>query len=247
MSEKLFGLSDQQLTLDEIHRYQLQKLRTVIDHVSKRSPFYRKHLHGISGQDLRRIDDISILPMTSPEQLRQSGPQLLCVSQSEVERVVTLPSQEDESPRRIYFSAADLELTVNFFHHGMTMLVHPGQRVLILMPRDTPGSVGDLLARAVSRAGAQAFIHGIVKDPVKTISDIVDKEIDCLVGIPTQVLGLARHEQVDQIPERRISSILLSAYYVSFSLGTELQRVWTCKVFGHYGTTEMGLGGAVEC
>ena len=75
----------------------------------------------------------------------------------------------------------------------------------------------------------------------------MDKEIDCLVGIPTQVLSLARHEKADEIPDGRISSVLLSTDYVPSSLVRELQRVWACKVFGHYGTTEMGLGGGVEC
>jgi len=58
---------------------------------------------------------------------------------------------------------------------------------------------------------------------------------------------LAKHEKANRIPEGRISSILLSADYVPSSLVNELQQVWACKVFGHYGTTEMGLGGGVEC
>ena len=248
MSGKLFGLPGQQLTQEGIHRYQLQKLKIVLDYVSRRSPFYRKHLRGISSRDLRDIDDISVLPMTSSKDLQHNGPQFLCVSQSEVERIVTLQSlHKDEPPKRIYFSADDLELTIDFFYHGMKTLVHPGQRVLILMPGERTAGVGDLLAKALVRAGVEAFIHGIVKDPVRTIHDIVEKEIDCLVGIPTQVLSLARHEKADEIPAGRISSILLSTDYVPSSLVTELQRVWACKVFGHYGTTDMGLGGGVEC
>ena len=106
--------------------------------------------------------------MTSAKDLQHNGPQFLCVSQSEVERIVTLQSlRKDEPPRRIYFSADDLELTIDFFHHGMNTLVHPGQRVLILMPGDRTGSVGDLLAKALVRAGVEAFVHGIVKDPVR--------------------------------------------------------------------------------
>ena len=220
ISKKIFGLPGQQLTPEGIRRYQLQKLKIVIDYVSRRSPFYRKHLRGISSQDLRHIDDISVLPMTSAKDLQHNGPQFLCVSQSEVERIVTLQSlHKDEPPRRIYFSADDLELTIDFFHHGMNTLVHPGQRVLILMPGDRTGSVGDLLAKALARAGVEAFVHGIVKDPVRTICDIVDKEIDCLIGIPTQVLSLARHEKADEIPDGRISSVLLSADYVPSFFG----------------------------
>jgi phenylacetate-coenzyme A ligase PaaK-like adenylate-forming protein len=226
----------------------LERLKTLIDYVLAKSPFYREQLQGMSGNDLQDVNDICALPMTTVADLQLKGPQFLCVSQSEVERVVTLQIPERaEASRRIYFSENDLELTIDFFHYGMTTLVHSGQKVLILMPGDRPGSVGDLLAKALRRAGIQGFVHGVVRDPAKTIRDIVDKEIDCLVGIPTQVLALARHRNADEIPSGLIKSILLSADYVPSSLVEELRRVWQCKVFGHYGTTQMGLGGGVEC
>ena len=248
IARKIHVLPDRELTGDTIRSYQLEKLKAVIDHVSGKSPFYKERLRGISGKDLQSVDDISALPMTTTDDLRYTGPRFLCVSQSDVCRVVTLPtSGNDVAPRRIYFSADDLELTIDFFHHGMTALAHPGQRVLILMPGARPGSVGDLLAKALARAGVQGFVHGVVTDPAEAVSDIVDREIDCIVGIPTQVLSLARSENADQIPEGRISSVLLSSDYVPSSVINELQRVWGCKVFGHYGTTEMGLGGGVEC
>jgi phenylacetate-coenzyme A ligase PaaK-like adenylate-forming protein len=248
ISEKIHGRSGTHLTGEGISRYQLERLKTVVDYVSEKSLFYRDRLRGMSGNDLGHVDDISALPMTKVADLHHRGPQFLCVSQSEVERVVTLQLPEGaESPRRIYFSGDDLDLTVDFFHHGMTTFVHPGQRVLILMPGDRPGSVGDLLAKALARAGVQGLVHGIVRDPARAICEIVDKEIDCLVGIPTQVLALTRHENAGAIPAGRISSVLLSADYVPSSMVNELQREWGCKVFGHYGTTEMGLGGGVEC
>jgi phenylacetate-CoA ligase len=248
ISQKIHGRAGSELTQESVRRYQLEKLKTLTDYVLEKSPFYRERLQEISSRDLQCVNDISALPMTTADDLRRSGPRLLCISQSHVDRVVTLPSPgEDEAPRRIYFSADDLELTIDFFHHGMSAIAHPGQRVLILMPGDRPGTVGDLLAKALARAGAQGFVRGIVTDPAKTISDIVDKEIDCIVGIPTQVLSVARSDKANRIPEGRISSVLLSSDYAPSSVINELQRVWACKVFCHYGTTEMGLGGGVEC
>jgi phenylacetate-CoA ligase len=248
ISKKILGLPGRELTREGIRRYQLKKVKTVIDYVLQKSPFYREQLRGLSSKDLQDVNDLSSLPMTTVADLQHKGPQFLCVSQSEVERVVTLQVPERaEAPRRIYFSGNDLELTIDFFHHGMTTLVHPGQNVLILMPGDRPGSVGHLLAKALSRADIRGFVHGVVQEPAKTIRDIVDREVDCLVGIPTQVLALARHQNAEEIPAGRIKSVLLSADYVPSSLVKELQSVWQCKVLGHYGTTEMGFGGGVEC
>lgn len=248
ISHRIHGLPGRELTREGIRRYQLAKLKTVLDYVLEKSPFYREQLRGISSKDIHDLNDLSALPMTTALDLQNNGHQFLCVSQGEVERIVTLPfPQGTEAPRRTYFSRHDLELTIDFFHHGMTTLVYPGQKVLILMPGDRSGSVGDLLVKALSRAGIRGFVHGIVQDPAKTIREIVAKAVDCLVGIPTQVLALARHEDADEIPQGLINSVLLSADYVPSSVVNELQRVWRCKVFGHYGTTEMGFGGGVEC
>jgi phenylacetate-coenzyme A ligase PaaK-like adenylate-forming protein len=41
--------------------------------------------------------------------------------------------------------------------------------------------------------------------------------------------------------------VLLSADNVPDAISNELRRIWGCEVFTHYGMTEMGFGGGVEC
>ena len=41
--------------------------------------------------------------------------------------------------------------------------------------------------------------------------------------------------------------MLLSADNVPDAISNELRRIWGCEVFTHYGMTEMGFGGGVEC
>jgi len=70
------------------------------------------------------------------------------------------------------------------------------------------------------------------------------QQADCLVGSPTQILSLARRwKQTHKAPR----TVLLSTDYVPAAIVDVLENVWGCKVFNHYGTTEMGLGGGVEC
>ncbi len=57
------------------------------------------------------------------------------------------------------------------------------------MPGEKPGSVGDLLARGLKPYGCHGIIYGGVKDPLHAIDEIVVRDVDCLVGIPTQVLS----------------------------------------------------------
>jgi len=248
IQKRILGPPGHELTREDIRRYQLEKLRTVIDYVIEKSPFYRERLAGLSGRSLSDPEDLSAFPFTTVQDLHEYGAQFLCLSQSQVERVVTIGHpQARDAFRRFFFSEADLELTIDFFHHGMMAMVKPGETVLILLAGDKPGSVGDLLVKALRRGDVQGIVQGIVVDPARTIDEVVRKRIDCLVGIPTQVLALARREDVGKIPKGQIKSVLLAGDYVPSAVVSELTRVWGCQVFTAYTPTAMGYGGGVEC
>ena len=129
----------------------------------------------------------------------------------------------------------------------MSTLVKPGQRVLVLLPGDKPDSVGDLLARGLGRIDVESVIHGPVRDVSAAINQIINHGIDCLVGIPTQVLALARSRGNAAIKNGQIKNILLSTDYVPKAIHDALAGRWGCGVYHHYGMTEMGLGGGVDC
>lgn len=232
----------------ELEAFQLRKLRETVDYVRSKSPFYRRHLDGFSSGDIRTLSDISRIPFTTADDISADDLSFLCVSRDEISRVVTLrTSGTTAQAKRIHFTEEDLELTTDLFHHGMKALVRPGQKVLILMPGEQHGSVGDLMVKALRRMDVEGILHGIVSDEERAISEIIDKEIDCLIGIPVQVLALARNKKAKDIARGTIKSVLLSADYVPASIVSELARSWECNVFNHYGMTEMGLGAAVDC
>jgi phenylacetate-coenzyme A ligase PaaK-like adenylate-forming protein len=232
----------------DLEGYQLAKLRETVEYARHQSPFYRSRLAEVRGDDIRGPEDIVRLPFTTAAELREDELRFLCVSQGEIERVVTLQSSGTTAPpKRLHFTAEDLELTVDFFHHGMATMVKPGERVLILMPGELPGSVGDLLVKGLARIGVEGIVHGLVRDVGQVLATIGSENIDCLVGLPVQVLALARHPAAAALPPGRLKSILLSADYVPAAIVRELTATWGAAVFNHYGMTEMGLGGGVEC
>lgn len=237
-----------QLTPGALAEYQLKRLQETIAHAREHSPYYRKHLASPALGRIRSLGDLVKWPFTTAEDLRHDPLSFLCGSQSDVARVVTLQtSGTSAAPKRLFFSDADLELTTDFFHHGMATLVDPGQRVLILLPGKLPGSVGDLLVTGLARMGVRGIVHGPVQAPETAISAIVAHRIDCLVGIPTQVLALARHARGTRIPNGRIKSVLLCTDAIPRAIVDAVHGAWGCAVFQHYGATEMGLGGGVEC
>ena len=238
------GTNGAGLSRERIEAWQLAKLLETIGWAKARSPFYRERLAGLAQEDLTGLEALARFPFTTAEDIRRQPLRFLCVSQSEVSRVVTLQtSGTTGEPKRVFFTADDQERTIEFFHHGMATLAGPGDRVLILLPGTIPGSVGDLLVKGLERLGAVGIPHGPVCEASGTL-DVMEKErIDTLVGVPAQVLGLARSGGGRAAP----GSVLLSADNVPDAISNELRRIWGCEVFTHYGMTEMGFGGGVEC
>jgi phenylacetate-CoA ligase len=235
-------------TLQGLRQYQLERIRQSLAYAARRSPFYRRQLDGCGDFSGIDFNGFASLPFTTPQDLCRDPLEFLCVSHQEVARVVTIrTSGTTGMPKRLFFSEDDLESTVEFFQHGMSTLVQTGQRVLILMPGELPGSVGDLLVKGLDRLGVKGIVHGPVRDPGDAIAEILARRADCLVGIPVQVLSLVRHPQSARVPREFIRSVLLSTDYVPSSLVEDIQRDWGCRVYQHYGMTEMGYGGGVEC
>ncbi|MDR3542182.1 MAG: AMP-binding protein [Desulfosporosinus sp.] len=244
---KITGDSSGILTRKQIEDYQLGKLQETLNWVISKSRFYPRLYSGLECE-ISSLQDMNRLPFTTSEDLKDNPLDFLCVSQNHIDRIVTLQSSGTTGkPKRLFFTESDQELTIDFFHHGILTLVRPQDRVLIMLPGEIPGSVGDLLRLGLERAGATGIVHGLVNNPEAALEQIKRDNINVLVGIPTQVLGLARFKDSKDSSPLRLRSILLSTDYVPLAIVQELESSFGCKVFNHYGMTEMGLGVGLEC
>jgi len=245
---KKIGVDGDDLSTEKIRQYQLRKLREVIRWVCLYSPFYRTLFQGLAQRKVACLADLSNYPFTTDQDIKKNALQFLCVSQNKISRVVSLSTSGTTGEvKRLYFTPADQELTIDFFRQGMSTLVNNGDRVLLLLPGERTGSVGDLLATALTRLGAVPIPHGIVADIGTTLKVIAREKVDSLVGIPTQILALGRYADSVIKESFRLKSVLLSTDYVSQAIVRELRRIFSCEVFEHYGMTEMGLGGGIDC
>lgn len=230
---------------EPLAEYRLRKLAETVAYAKEKSRFYQEHLRGRSAP----LDMVSFqkLPFVTAEDLVRDGPRMLCVPQHEIERIVTLTtSGTTGEPKRVYFTREDQELTVDFFHNGMQCLVGKDDRVMILLPWRTPGSVGDLLHQGLLRLGCRSHPYGLIEDFSAAGTYILENGITSLVGNPVQVGKLAEISRRAGHPIR-LRSVLLSTDYVPDALSARLTELWGCRVFEHYGMTEMCFGGGVYC
>lgn len=237
------------LTRSRLEAYQLRKIRETLLYVRENSPFYRRLLSHSATDSIRRLEDMAHLPFTTSDDLKKSPFRFLCVSQSSIERCVTLRSSGTTGPaKRLFFTREDLEHTLDFFHHGMSTLVGSGERVMVLLPGSgSRDSVVDLLGRALDRMNVQTFSTGYPTDVKSALDAVIRQDVTCLVGTPVQILSLARYGHGENCLKNRIKSVLLTADHIPVSIINAVQTAWNCKVYGHYGMTEMGWGGGVEC
>ena len=243
------------MTLDrsELEAYQYTKLMETIECMKEKSPFYAEKLAFVDCKKIKSLSDLSLIPFTDVNELRKEQMRMLCVPAGEISRIVTLDtSGSTGEAKRIFFTKEDQELTIDYFHHGMRNLVDAADTVLILLPCKTPGSVGDLLRLGLERSGIKAIPYGLPEDNEKVLDVIRENGITSITGNPRQVLNLACDDQhrlaaTGELSGNRIRSILLSTEYIPDETCAEISNIWGCRVFEHYGMTEMGLGCAVSC
>jgi phenylacetate-CoA ligase len=225
-----------------LRRWQSARLRDTIALARSRSAFYRGHFAHVPNRPDGEVVPARY-PFTTPSDLARHGLRLVCVGQDDIERVVTLDtSGTTGAPKRLYFSRADQELTLDFFAVGMSTFTDPGDRVLVLLPCERPGGVGDLLAVALQRLAARPIRYGVVADPGPALELVRSAAVDVVVGVPAQVRALAMASS-----GARLKAVLLSTDHVPAAAVAVIEAAWGCRVFNHYGMTETGLGAGVEC
>ncbi|WP_319543279.1 DVU_1553 family AMP-dependent CoA ligase [uncultured Pseudodesulfovibrio sp.] len=235
-------------TARDIRQWQLARLRDLVTHAQVNSPFYARHLAGIDALDIQSVEAYSRLPMMTSEDIRAGGEHLLCVSQDEIARVVTLTtSGTTGQPKRIFHTAEDLDATVDYFGWGMRNLVESGQTALVLMPGDRPGGVGRLLIDALDRIGVRAVTHGVMDDVDSALDQCLAEDARCIVGSSAHVNMLANAWEKRRLPFGRIQSVLLCWDAAPNAVAFTVERIFGCRVLCHWGMIETGLGGAVEC
>lgn len=243
------GIAPEKLSRESIAEYQLAAIRRTIQWARNNSTFYKNYLAEFPAGWPRSLRELAHAPLTSPEQLVNRGHQMLCVPQSNISRVVSLETSGTSGIRkRIFFTSEDQELTLEFFAQGVSSIALRGDRMLIALPSEREGSVGFQLARGITRAGIHPIPHGLIIDPQDTVRLMDRENATLLIGLPVQVLSVAmqRGETATRV-FRRLRAIVLCSDHVPQSLVDRIQKNIGCVVFEHYGSTEMGLGGGLDC
>lgn len=228
----------QSLGREQIEEIQLRKLNILLKREKERGGFY-----GSLPDRLDTLEDLCRLPFTTEKDLIREGHRMVLTSQSGIERV---RSQETSGTagkaKRVYYSAKDNERTVSFFAAGLSELVFPGEKVMVCMPFSGNRGLGELIAEAVGRLKGIPLAAGTGRSYGELL-DILDVERpQVFVGMPVPLLSLLRLR-----PENSLVRALVSADACPDTVRKEIEARLGTRLYPHYGSREIGLGGAVTC
>jgi phenylacetate-CoA ligase len=237
------------LTREALAAYQLARVNETLAWVRERSRFYGRHLVAWGNSPLRSLDEMAALPFTTAEDVIAEPGRFLCVSQDEIRRVATLfTSGTGGAPKRVFFTETDLELALDYFAHGVSAVAESGEAMVIALPSERDRNVGAQLAAGILRAGVDPVPAGTIDDPAALLALVEEHHAAAIIGLPVAMhrLALLAGRQ-SSAAFRNLRSIVLCSDHVPSSLVRSLRQQTAAQVFEHYGSTEMGLGGGIDC
>lgn len=228
-----------QLTRETLEELQLRRLNETFARLKARGGFYKDY-----PEKLESLSDLQKLPFTTAQMLSEHPGKFLLTSQSEVSRVISGATSGTTGPaKRVFYTAQDTEHTVGFFAAGISEMLSPGEKCLIVFPFAGPFGLGDLIAQAVERLGAVPIKAGFGGVWGELTALVQETQPETYIGFPVTLLSLARLYGKD-FPVKRA---LVSGDACPAGVMEELEKMLGSKLYPHYGSRECGLGGAVTC
>ena len=226
------------LSREALEALQLRRLNELLSREKARGGFYRGLPAGVGS-----LAELSALPFTTAEELSATAPGLLLTSQAEVERIISGVTSGTTGPaKRVFYTRRDLEHTVGFFAAGISEFTSPGDSVLIAMPFSGPDGLGELICRAVASLGANPVRAGVGRSLGELAGLTRRFSPAAYIGMSVPLLGLLRY-----MGRSSLSRALVSGDACPEGVCAGIERLLGTRLFPHYGSREMCLGGAVTC
>jgi phenylacetate-coenzyme A ligase PaaK-like adenylate-forming protein len=226
------------VTRESIEEMQLRKLNALLAREKERGGFYRElpdHLDSLSA--------LASLPFTTDEDLAHHAPGLLLCSQAEIQRVLSdATSGTTGAAKRVFYTEGDCAHTVELFMAGLGELIFPGSVSMICFPFSGPHGLGELIAEAIEGLGARPLRLGVGLSYGEFAKLLEKERPDTFVGMPVQLLSLLR-----VCGRGSLRRALVSGDACPDAVLRGCEEILQSRLFPHYGSREMALGGAITC
>mgnify|MGYP000008922510 FL=1 len=238
---------------EEMRKLQSLRLKRVVEHAYHNSPFYRKKMQemGITPDDVQTIDDITKLPFTVKQDLRDNYPfGLMAVPMSEIVRLHA-SSGTTGKPIVVGYTRKDLGIWAEVVARCLTAYG---------LTKNDSVQVSYGYGMFTGGLGAHAGVENIGGTVIPMSSGNTQKQIQLmhdfgakgLACTPSYALYLAEtiHQSGIPLEEFQLRVGAFGAEPWTENMRKELETKLNIKAYDIYGLTEIcgpGVGGECEC
>ncbi len=236
---------------EELRKIQLEGLRWTVRHAYEGSEFYRRRLDeaGVRPEQIKTLDDIQRLPVTTANDLREGYPfPLLSVPH---DRVVRIHSSSGTTGKRkiLCYTRKDVEDWTSFFARCYEMAgVGPGDRVQIAVGYGL-WTAGVSFQAACEAVGAMAIPVGPGNLDMQC-QFLVDLQPNVICCTASMALLLAEEVERRNLRDRvRIRTVIQGSERCSEGMRRRIQELFGAEhIFDITGMTELyGPGAGIDC
>lgn len=237
------------------HAYQTMQLQHTLSYVAQHSTFYQQHWaqHGVMPSSIQSLDDLSLLPFTSKQDLQTQNDDFWCVSSERIIDYVTT-SGTMGSPVILGLTHGDLDrLAYNERHSYELVGLTPNDTILLTTTMDRR-----FMAGLAYFLGARALGAGIVRVgaglPALQWDTIQRVRPSVIVAVPSfllQLIDYAKQQGIDFQNSSLKKAICIGEAIRNESLewtplAQRIQEQWSLDLYATYASTEMATA-FTEC
>ena len=239
------------IPVDEMKKLQLKRLKDVVKRAYENVPYYKKRFDevGVKPEDIKTLEDIQKLPLTTKDDLRAAYPfGMFAVSRRDIVEVHT-SSGTTGKPTVSGYTKEDLDTWSEIMARGLTMFGVDEEDLI----QNTHG-YGLFTGGFGVHYGAQKI--GATVIPISTgqtrrqIEIMKDFGTTILIVTPSYGLYLAEVAEEEGLKneDMKLKSIGFGAEMWTEEMRQEIQKRFNAPAYNIYGLTEiMGPGIALEC
>lgn len=234
----------------EFEKLQLKRLKKTVVRVFNNVPFYTQKFkqQGVVPDDIKSLDDASLLPTTIKQDLRDSYPfGLFAVHSKDIVRIHA-SSGTSGKPTVVGYTAQDIDTWSDLMARNLMMVGVRSDDVLQNAVNYGLFTGGLGVHYGAEKLGAMTVPSG-TGNTVKQLEMMIDFGVTVLHCTPSYALYLAETaEQMDMMDKLSLNIGCFGAEPWSSNTRKELENVLNIKAYDSYGLSEMfGPGVAFEC
>ncbi len=245
---------EERLPREEMEALQLTRLQETVKRVYEKVPYYREKMQkaGVKPEDVKSLADLSKLPFTTKQDMRETYPfGLFAVPQEDLVRIHA-SSGTTGKPTVVGYTRADLDTWTDCVSRIACMggATHKDIAQICFGYGMFTGALG--LHYGLENIGA-AIVPSSTGNSQKQMTYMQDFKSSLLVATPSYALRLAevaREMGLDPKKDLYIKTALVGSELLTDAMRAEMHAVWgeDVKITTNYGMSElMGPGVSGEC